>query len=187
VICIAPGYKKYDLFAVEKMGANIELWKYRRFENGMLYLETVNQTASSSSGGGKTPRTSKRGAGDGRASSYTLEQHLEGKPDEIRELVIELQQFILDMDSSIEEAPKKLYVSYRTSQNIVCVEIQKKKLNVFLKLQASDISEPRPSTYRDVTNIGHFGTGDAEFTVSSMEDIEIVTPFIQQSYDALGG
>ncbi|HEY54080.1 MAG TPA: hypothetical protein G4N94_11545, partial [Caldilineae bacterium] len=29
VICIAPGYRKYDLHAVKVMGANIELWRYR--------------------------------------------------------------------------------------------------------------------------------------------------------------
>jgi hypothetical protein len=29
VICIAPNYKKYDLHAVQMMGANIELWTYR--------------------------------------------------------------------------------------------------------------------------------------------------------------
>lgn len=41
VICIAPNYKKYDLHAVQVMGANIELWKYRLFTNNSLYLEEV--------------------------------------------------------------------------------------------------------------------------------------------------
>ena len=36
VICIAPGYKKFDLHAVQMMGANIELWEYRLYENGAL-------------------------------------------------------------------------------------------------------------------------------------------------------
>lgn len=41
VICIAPNYKKYDLHAVQVMGANIELWKYRLFSNNNFYLEEV--------------------------------------------------------------------------------------------------------------------------------------------------
>ena len=41
VICIAPGYKKFDIHAVQTMGANIELWQYRLFENGAFYLEEV--------------------------------------------------------------------------------------------------------------------------------------------------
>jgi len=42
-ICIAPNFKKYDLHAVQERGANIELWKYRLFKNGSLYLEEVFQ------------------------------------------------------------------------------------------------------------------------------------------------
>lgn len=41
VICIAPNYKKYDLHAVQVMGANIELWTYRLFKNSSLYIEEV--------------------------------------------------------------------------------------------------------------------------------------------------
>nr|WP_197534071.1 hypothetical protein [Anaerolinea thermophila] len=44
VICIAPNYKKYDLYAVQMMGANIELWTYHLFDNRLLYLEKVIQT-----------------------------------------------------------------------------------------------------------------------------------------------
>jgi hypothetical protein len=36
VICIAPNYKKFDLHAVQVMGANIELWTYRFFKNQTL-------------------------------------------------------------------------------------------------------------------------------------------------------
>ncbi|MDY6974032.1 MAG: hypothetical protein SV775_17225, partial [Thermodesulfobacteriota bacterium] len=43
VICIAPNYKKYDLHAVQVMGANIELWTYRLFYNSTMYLEEVFQ------------------------------------------------------------------------------------------------------------------------------------------------
>lgn len=47
VICIAPNYKKYDLHAVQVMGANIELWKYRLFSNNSLYLEEVFHASKS--------------------------------------------------------------------------------------------------------------------------------------------
>ena len=47
VICIAPNYRKYDLHAVQVMGANIELWSYRLFKNSSIYLEEVLQKGSS--------------------------------------------------------------------------------------------------------------------------------------------
>ena len=45
VICIAPTYRKYDLYAAQVMGANLELWTYRLFENGSVYLEEVLRSA----------------------------------------------------------------------------------------------------------------------------------------------
>ena len=46
VICIAPNYKKYDLHAAQVMGAGLELWTYRLFTNGSLYLEEVFQKSA---------------------------------------------------------------------------------------------------------------------------------------------
>ena len=41
VICIAPEYKKFDLHAARVMGANIELWQFKLFENGFLSLDEI--------------------------------------------------------------------------------------------------------------------------------------------------
>jgi predicted transport protein len=188
VICLAPNYKKYDLHAVEVMGANIELWKYRRFQNGMLFIEEVYQRVHA--GAGKDPTmvaAGKKAAATAATASYTFEEHLEGKPERIRKLAEAVREFVLGLDSAVEEAPKKFYVAYRSAQNIACVEIQKRKLNVFVKLAPEDVPEPRPSTYRDVTRIGHFGTGDTEFTVASEEDLEVAMPYIELSYQKVGG
>jgi hypothetical protein len=84
VICIAPNYKKYDLHAVRVMGANIELWKYRLFKNGSIYLEEVFQatkvTASPSSvGGRKNPvmvEAGKKAAQVCATATYEFEEHL---------------------------------------------------------------------------------------------------------------
>ena len=41
--------------------------------------------------------------------------------------------------------------------------------------------------YRDVTSIGHYGTGDVEFTLASVADFEPVKAFIQMAYNKVGG
>ena len=193
VICIAPGYRKYDLHAVKVMGANIELWRYRLFSNSNLYFEEVYKQTyaenTSSLDSGKDPvmvAAGKKAAITRATGSYTFEQHIEGKSEKIAELARTIQDYILGLDSSIEQSPKKLYVAYKTSQNIMCMEVQKRKILLFLKLKPSDIKEP-PSIYRDVTNIGHFGTGQAEFTVSSENDLKNAIRYIEQAYNKMGG
>lgn len=194
VICIAPNYKKYDLHAVQVMGANIELWKYRLFKNGSIYLEEVFQattvTASPSSiDGGKNPvmvEAGKRAAQVRATATYEFEEHLEGKPAHIQSLMHTIREYIVGLDPAIEEAPKKFYVAYKISQNIVCMEPHSRNIKLFVKLSAGDVEFP-PSFYRDVTEIGHYGTGNTEFTISSEQDFELVKPFIELAYNKIGG
>jgi predicted transport protein len=90
------------------------------------------------------------------------------------------------LDESIEEVPKKFYVAYKISQNIACMEVKGKNVKLFLKLKPSDIPEGTKN-YRDVTSIGHYGTGDVEFTVSTEAEFESVKDFVAMAYNKVGG
>ncbi|MDI6403130.1 DUF5655 domain-containing protein [Balneolaceae bacterium ANBcel3] len=194
VICIAPNYKKYDLHAVQVMGANIELWSYRLFNNGSIYFEEVRQKSFSTTTSAKANSNDKnpvmveagRKAALTRASAtYTYDQHIENKPEKIKELAQLIQEFMMGLDPSIEEIPKKYYVAYRISQNIACVELQKKRLILYLKLNPADF-DSLPEIARDVTKIGHYGTGDLEFTIRSEKDFEIAKSYIEKAYQKVG-
>jgi predicted transport protein len=193
VICLAPNYRKYDLYAVQVMGANIELWRYRLFKNSTLYLEEVLQKAVSSSPeipvSGKNPvmvAAGKKAAISKATGVYTFEQHIEGKPEKIRDMVFELKEFIMDLDSAMEEVPKKFYVAYKISQNIACMEVKKQKVVLWLKLNPKELKS-LPAIARDVSEIGHYGTGDLQVTVSSEDDIGIAKEYISMAYRKVGG
>ncbi len=193
VICIAPNYKKYDLHAVQVMGANIELWKYRLFTNSTLYLEEVLHNPKATSTVAPTldknlvmVEAGKKAAQVRATATYTFAEHLEGKPKHIQELIYNIREFVTGLDSTIEEVPKKFYVAYKASQNIVCMEAKNKTIKLFVKLKPSDVTEP-PKSFRDVSNIGHYGTGDVEFTISSQEEFEEIKKYIEAAYNKVGG
>ncbi|MEA3464848.1 MAG: DUF5655 domain-containing protein [Thermodesulfobacteriota bacterium] len=195
VICIAPNYKKYDLHAVQVMGANIELWKYRLFTNNSLYLEEVlhntklPSTATVSQLSNKNPimvEAGKKAAKVRATAIYTIDEHFEGKSKEIQELMHVIREFVTGLDSAIEEVPKKYYIAYKASQNIVCMEAKSKTIKLFVKLKPSEVVEP-PKSFRDVSEIGHFGTGEAEFTISTQEEFEETKKYIELSYNKFGG
>lgn len=195
VICIAPNYKKYDLYAVQVMGANIELWSYRLFQGEYLYLEKILQTSYSpesdegDEASGKNPvmvAAGKKAALTRATGVYTFEQHLEGKSEDIKSLIFAIQDFIMGMDAVIQEAPKKNYIAYKSSQNIVCVEVQNQRVLLFLKLNPKTIENP-PKNSRDMTGKGHYGTGDFELSIKTMEDLETAKPFIEMAYHKVGG
>ena len=190
VICLAPSYNKFDLHAVQMMGPSIELWTYRLFANDSIYLEEIRQKdVAPLAPGGKNPvmvAAGKKAALTKKTASWTFQQHLDGKPAGIREIALAVQEFVLGLDDSIDERPKKFYVAYRTTQNIVCMEVQQKKVYLFLKLSPKEV-KPQDGFIRDVSEIGHFGTGDIEVTVKSLEDLEKAKALIQKAWEKLGG
>ena len=190
VICIAPNYKKYDLHAAQVMGADLELWTYRLFTNGSLYLEEVFQKSvaipSAGTASEKEMTAGQKAALTRKTGVYTVEQHFKGKPAAIRELARELAEFLLSLDPSMEEIPKKLYIAYKISQNIACMELKKERVLLWVKLDPKRVDLPRRIA-RDVTTIGHYGTGDLELSVRTRYDLETVKPVLEQAYQSVGG
>lgn len=191
VICIAPGYKKFDLYAVQVMGAGIELWTYRMFENKTLFLEEIVQKAFVSPTD-QAPAVKPSGIpqpGNGtmvvQPTKHTFERHITSKPEAMRRIALAIQEFVTGLDSAMREVPRQDYIAYKIAQNIMCMEVHKAKVYLYLKLDPKAIGV-LPAFARDVTEIGHFGTGDLELTLSSFDDVEKAKPFIVQAYERFG-
>jgi predicted transport protein len=187
VICIAPTFDKYSLHAVKHIGSDLELWQYHRYENGILELEEIFRSTESSAT--KVSQSSKKGPAleeskDARATDYTFESH-EAKADEDTKLLLgALVDNIMALDSAVAEVPLKFYIAYKLAKNFACVEVHKKKVVAFLNLSHSPTM---PSLARDVSNVGHYGTGKLEVTVKSQEDLAPAFDLIRASYLASGG
>ena len=76
------------------------------------------------------------------------------------------------------------YYAYRRLKNFACVEVhpQTKKLLVYVKAPLDRVAIQHGFT-RDVTNIGHFGTGNLEITLGTSDDFERAKPLIDISYE----
>lgn len=196
VICIAPEYKKYDLHAVKMMGSNIELWQYRYYENGALFLEEIYKKSVAISSNGtddysvtKNPvmvEAGRKAALTRATGTYTLEQHF-SKIDKNKEpIAISLQDYILGLDESIEEVPKKFYIAFKVSQNFVCMEIHKSKILLYLKIDPKKVTD-YPKNCRDVSDIGHYGTGDFEVIVNNEEELSVAKEYITMAFNNIGG
>ena len=188
VICIAPNYKRYDLHAVQVMGANLELWTYRVFKNGSYYFEEVFQRSVASAGNGATSHSlspGKKAALTRATGSYTFEQHLKGRPDVLRDLATAINDFILGLDPAIQAVPKKFYVAYKVAQNLACMEVQTRQIVLYLKLDPKKVKGPLGIS-RNVSRIGHYGTGDLEITIRAAQDFRAAKPFLEMAYQRVG-
>jgi len=194
VICLAPEYKKYDLHAVQVMGANIELWQYKLFENRILQIEEVYRRSESSSHQpssetkGKSPimvEAGRKAAITRKTAVHTIEQHLNSVNPSVAELFELIRNYIMNLNEGVDESPKKHYIAYKTSQNFVCLKTHKDKIRLYLKLNPGEV-EPFPSQGRDVSNTGRM-IGDLELTIYNPSDFDKTKHLINEALKNIGG
>jgi len=173
LVCIAPDFTKYDSHAVEQIGQNIELMRFEQYSGGLLLLELLNVVESSDETESSREYT-------------TVGEKIQQASDDLRRLFEELDEFILSLGDDIQKKELKYYFAYKRIQNFVCVYItpDKGEIRVYLKIHPDEL-ETMPDIGRDVTNTGHYGTGDLELTISEKDDLEICKEYIELSYDGV--
>jgi predicted transport protein len=180
LIILAQSYAKWDIYAVRRMAEGIELWTYTLYSNGLLYLDLVYGQQRT-----LPPISQPPGAGDGEPErGYTLEYHLDQKPESIRAIFQAIRGGILawaSEEGGIIETPNKLYIGYRHGRNFCEIQVQARGLKVYLDLTHAELADPEELA-RDVAGVGHWGTGDVEIKIEHINQVEYALGLIQQSY-----
>lgn len=174
LICIAPDFTKYDSHAVEQIDQNIELMRFRQYEDGILLLELVNVVESTQ----ETTTTAREYNG--------VKHYHEQASDELNKLFEELEDYIFSLGDDIQKKELKYYYAYKRIQNFICLEFKPNDNRLLLHLTVDPSKmEGLPEIARDVSDVGHYGTGDLELHIRSSEDLEIAKPLIQRSYEGV--
>jgi uncharacterized protein with ParB-like and HNH nuclease domain/predicted transport protein len=117
---------------------------------------------------------------NGKGEHLTLD-HFEYLNGNTREIFDALRVRILNLDPTIREEVKKLYIAYKTTTNFVDVIPQKSRLRLTLNLRFDEINDPQAKC-RDVTGMGRWGNGDVEFGISTLSEIDYAMFLVRQSY-----
>ena len=183
LILVAENFSEYDKYAVNRIGANIQLWTYRKYGDDFLFLDSIFAT--------NTPKTSRKevkieaDAVDEVAEEeiYTLEDDLDGKSDELKSLFDALREqiFAINADGDILEKPNKTYVSYKHGKNFCEIQPQSNSLKIWLDISSSELDDPNKLT-RNISKVGHHGTGQVETKLSTLSELEKIMFLIDQSY-----
>src|SRR5436305_12010721 len=82
-----------------------------------------------------------------------------------------LRKRILNIDSSVREEFKKLYIAYKSSTNFVDIVPQKSKLRLSLNINFNQIIDPH-GLCKDVSGLGRWGNGDVEVGISDLSELD---------------
>lgn len=180
LICIAGDFSKYDEHAIKQMNHNIELIRYMRFGDDLLMLEQVN--AVSVPNNGTIPSTS---VSSSRGRTKTVSDYLAQADQELTDRYEAVKEFLTNLGDDVQVKTLKNYFAFKRIKNFACVEVHTRTRNllVYVKVDPGSISLEKGFT-RDVSNIGHFGTGELEITIKSAADFDKAKPLLERSYES---
>lgn len=181
VIFISPKFTDYQIKANDFKNNPIELIQIKRYENDIVETDRIKKNSNikmeTIENNGKDSLISNV---DNQIKIYTEEDHLSKANDELKELYNKFRDVIMGWDD-IEVEAKKLYIAFKGSRNIADVVVQSKSLKIFINLRAGELDDPK-ELVRNISEVGHWGNGDYEITISDDTNFEYIMSLIKQSW-----
>lgn len=190
LLCIAADFTRYDEHAVAQINRNIELIRYKLFGDDLLLFELVNGGSAAGTHNviadidePTVAKPAKQPAASTLAMKTHADQIATASP-ELLALYEQARSLILAQGDDIIEKPVKLYVAFRRLKNFVCMSlISKVDPRVFLTLKLDPASVALEGGFsRDVSDIGHWGTGNLELSLRTLADMDKARPLIERAY-----
>ncbi len=190
LVCIAADFTKYDGHAVQQINRNIELIRHRRFGDELLLLELANSTSANA--GRLAPARSVKvqkprvaepcPAKPGTPGDRSFAEWLPLLPPHLGELIASLDGHVLSLGDDVQRKELKLYVAFKRLKNFATLVPQKNRLLLYLHIDPAQVV-PLPANGRDVSQQGHWGTGDLELALASQADLDAAKPLILMAYE----
>lgn len=178
LLCIAGDFTKYDEHAVMQINRNIELIRYRKYGDEFLLFELVNATTIFESSELIEKATNKD------KNYKTVTEYLEQSSEMIKTLFESIKTEILSFGDDVQLKTLKHYIAFKRIKNFVCIEIKPQIEIILVYLSINPREEKLIEGFsRDVSSIGHFGTGDVEVRIKTTEDFEKLKPLLLKSYE----
>jgi predicted transport protein len=190
LLCIAADFTRYDGHAVKQINRSIELLRYRRFGADLLMIELIHANRAPSRVAAIAPVSrnvvdpAAKGAKDPYQSSR-IDHRLANASADLRDVWDAVASYLMALGDDVQSKELKLYVAFKRIKNFVCLEIfpQARSIAAYVKLSPDAVMLEDGFT-RDVRRIGHFGTGDLEIVMRTMDDVAKAQPMFQRAYEA---
>lgn len=177
LICIASGFSRYDERAINQIGRNIELVRYRFFEPDLLLLEQVASSCAA-----LLPQTGEM-AHEGRTVGMgaPLQARIASMSAETERLYLDLLGFVETLGDDVGIKYLKHYIAVSRGKNFAAIEPGRGSLKLWLTLDPESVTLEEGFS-RNVRNVGHHGAGDLELDVKNGAELEKSLPLLEAAY-----
>ncbi len=176
LLCIANDFTKYDEHAVQQINRNIELYRYKYYDEGFLLFDLVNATTA-------TTNITQPPSINNAYTSKKFSDNLSQLNQEVSDRYQKLHDYMLSLGDEVQYKELKYYGANKRIKNLACVEVIHTKHTILVHVKADlENLELEEGFSKDVSKIGHYGTGNLALYISSDEELEKAKTYIEVSY-----
>ncbi len=180
VAFVSPSFTENQIQATNFKDIAIELWEIKRYDNNTIVVNSIKKSRGAESIKPLAQKNNELRRVTDEIAVYSEDEHIKYANDEIKELYEKFRAGIINLDSDIEIKPQKFYIAFKKNNNIACLELQKNQLKIFIGIKKGGLNDGK-NIAKDVSNIGHYGTGDYQIIVKDDEQLEYILSLIKQA------
>lgn len=181
VIFISQAFTPYQKEAINFKDLPISLWEIKRYSNQTISFEEIRKLNATESIKTVSTANSAVDTVSKEVIVYTENDRLKDIPEEVLDLYGQLREKILEL-GNVEIKATKLYVAFTVNgSNFAGIVLQRKVLKLWLNVSLGKLEDPY-SLAKDVSHIGHYGSGDYELTISNTDKLDYIATLIKQAY-----
>lgn len=179
---IADSFTRYQQESINFKDLPIELWEMKQFSNWNIVYNQIKASNTTESIKTITKFDSEIKEVEKEIRTYSEKDHIDWKPEYIKELYERFRNSILEIDSRIELIPWKIYVSFKIwKRNLVDMEIFNKHITLWINWKFWDLDD-KYWIIKNVSNIWHHWNWENEIKIHSDEQLLRVLDLIQQAF-----
>jgi predicted transport protein len=182
IIFISPNFTNYQRKAIEFKELPIELWEIKRYTTNIVSLNQIQTPKKGGSIMDLNQKTEAMKRVSKEVKVYDEEAILLQTTEKLQTVYKELKESIFSIGTDIEVKPKAKYVAFVRKSNFLEVTFFKSSLKLYLNIKGDQLNDPKKIS-RDVSNIGHWGSGNYEVILKESKDIGYLLSLIRQAYD----
>ena len=177
IIFVSPIYNSYQIGGNNYIDLPIELYKITKYDSDIVVIDRINKSGNVRF---KNLEYTENLNGNREFVARTEEDHLKIASEEIQNVYQYFRERVLNL-GDIDVEPKKVYIAFKGYTNICDVEIKKNLCKVHINLKNGKINDP--NGILEIAEQGHWGNGDYQYVIENSEQVDIVMPYIKQSYE----
>lgn len=182
VIFVANNFTPHQKNAINFKDLPIEIWEAKQFDKDIVLFNQIKASKTRESVKTISKWDKEISKVTSQIKTYTIEDHIKEGWNETRELYENIKDRLLELDSRIEEDPKKQYIWYKIGNKIpFLLKTYKSKIGLeLLRVEPKDIKDPERKVYYKENSMKFYNKHVSIFDINNEDDIDYAIMLAKQ-------